>query len=234
MNSYQIGTSALIAAAALFTNGQVNQAQASPHQAHHGTVTYEVSVTNLTRGQPLSPAAVYTHCSDTVPLFMAGMPASPELAALAEDADMSQLMASLQEDDSVCDHVTLTGPEGPILPGETAHIQVTARSSCRYLSMAAMLVSTNDAFTGVHDIKLPRHGTHSMTTVAYDAGSEANTEMCSDIPGPPCGSPHVRVTEGAEGHVHVHAGIHGIGDLDPAHHDWRNPVARVTVTRVYE
>jgi hypothetical protein len=32
--------------------------------------------------------------------------------------------------------------------------------------------------------------------------------------------------------VHIHSGIHGIGDLRPEHFDWRNPVARITIRRV--
>lgn len=67
---------------------------------------------------------------------------------------------------------------------------------------------------------------------AYDAGSEANSESCTYIPGPPCGNAEVRDTGDAEGFVHVHAGVHGIGDLDPAMHDWRNPVAEITIKRV--
>ncbi|MGH8621200.1 MAG: hypothetical protein ACRET3_03595 [Burkholderiales bacterium] len=35
-----------------------------------------------------------------------------------------------------------------------------------------------------------------------------------------------------EGYVHIHAGIHGIGDLPPEVRDWRNPVARVAIRRV--
>jgi hypothetical protein len=54
---------------------------------------------------------------------------------------------------------------------------------------------------------------------------------CSHIPGPPCGM-HVRMPAGAEGYVYVHAGIHGTGDLNPAQFDWRNPVAKITVTKV--
>ncbi len=37
---------------------------------------------------------------------------------------------------------------------------------------------------------------------------------------------------GEEGFVHVHQGIHGVGDLLPSARDWRNPVAQVTVQRV--
>lgn len=62
-----------------------------------------------------------------------------------------------------------------------------------------MLVTTNDAFAALNGVRLPRRGSTSFSSVAYDAGSEANTENCSDIPGPPCGNPFVRVTAGAEG-----------------------------------
>ena len=69
---------------------------------------------------------------------------------------------------------------------------------------------------------------------AYDAGSEQNTEACEDIPGPPCG-PNDHPDVKAEGYVHIHAGIHGIGSegVDPAMHDWRNPVAKITIERIY-
>lgn len=97
-----------------------------------------------------------------------------------------------------------------------------------------MLVSTNDAFVGLDRYTLPSgfSAAFSATSVdvpAYDAGSEANTESCDHIPGPPCGSPGVRVTDGAEGFVHVHRGIRGVGDLDDSAKDWKNPVARVIV-----
>ncbi len=37
---------------------------------------------------------------------------------------------------------------------------------------------------------------------------------------------------GDEGYVHIHRGIHGVGDLVAAVHDWRNPVAKITITKV--
>ncbi len=63
----------------------------------------------------------------------------------------------------------------------------------------------------------------------FDAGSEADTESCAHIPGPPCGNPGVRVTDGAEGTIELDTGILGIGDLDPATLDWTNPAISVTV-----
>ena len=95
-----------------------------------------------------------------------------------------------------------------------------------------MLVTTNDAFFAVNGVARPfrrQPGTHYAA--AYDAGSEANNESCDFIPGPPCGNGGVRMQTGSEGYVHVHAGVHGIGDLDPAAYDWRNPVARVVIQR---
>jgi hypothetical protein len=35
-----------------------------------------------------------------------------------------------------------------------------------------------------------------------------------------------------EGFVHVHRGMHGVGDFKAAARDWRNPVARVQVRLV--
>jgi hypothetical protein len=40
---------------------------------------FEVTITNLTRGQTFSPPVVATHSYDLVPLFTLGSPASPEL-----------------------------------------------------------------------------------------------------------------------------------------------------------
>jgi hypothetical protein len=104
------------------------------------------------------------------------------------------------------------------------------------ISLAGMLVSTNDAFVGLDGYTLPFGLFNSLkdTSIdapAFDAGSEANTESCAHIPGPPCGSPGVRVTDGAEGFVHVHRGIQGVGELDASTKDWRNPVARISIER---
>jgi hypothetical protein len=105
------------------------------------------------------------------------------------------------------------------------------------LSLAAMLIPTNDAFMALNAVALPLPG-HSGNhqAVAYDAGSEVNDELCSSIPGPnfaECGgSGGGARAGGGEGFVHVHRGMHGIGDFKPNVRDWRNPVAQVTVRLV--
>jgi len=67
------------------------------------------------------------------------------------------------------------------------------------------------------------------TVRALDAGSEANTESCHDIPGPPCGSVGVRHTAMAEGHVGISGGLTGKGDLDAMVYGFKDPVATVVV-----
>jgi hypothetical protein len=80
--------------------------------------------------------------------------------------------------------------------------------------------------------KVSPFGEKTFAADPYDAGSEANSEFCEFIPGPPCENPGVRDTANAEGYVHIHAGIHGIGDLDASMFDWHNPVAEITIRSI--
>lgn len=194
---------------------------------------YEIRITNLTRGQVLSPAIVAVHTIFQEPLWTLGSPASSELARVAEDAVNGPLVAKLQASREVADVQVITLANGPIPPGKTAVGTLRGvPGRANRLSLAGMLVTTNDAFYGLNGVSLPKHGQTVFHAVAYDAGSEANTEDCDHVPGPPCNNPGQRMTTGAEGFVHVHAGIHGIADLIPARDDWRNPVALVEVRRV--
>ena len=192
-----------------------------------GTQTYEVRITNLTRGQILSPPVVVSHGAD-ISLFRMGQPASDDLAALAEDADSGGLIATLNASDAVGDVVQAAGG---IMPGGTSVVEIEVAMGKRLISFASMLVTTNDAFAAARGLGVDPSGTVSMVVPAYDAGSEGNNEQCAFIPGPPCMNPFQRDVANAEGYVHIHAGVQQIGDLTGMH-DWRNPVARIAVTRV--
>lgn len=200
-------------------------AAAAPTAAQ-GNRTYRVTVTNLTRGQAISPPIVVSHRAE-IEIWRAGEPASAELAALAEDADATGLLSLLAATPGVHD---VAMAAAPLPPGESVVLEIAAPFPFVRISALGMLVTTNDAFFGVQGLELPPRrqvGVHHA--IAYDAGSEANNEDCAFIPGPPCGNEGVRATAGAEGGVHVHAGVHGLADLVPAMHDWRNPVAQVTI-----
>lgn len=193
---------------------------------------YEITVTNLTRGQILSPPVVAVHAEHFGGLYQLGAPAGVELALVAEDAVNGPLISKLQADGAV---MSVGAMAGPIPPGMSRSITLDGMGAFRFISVVGMLVETNDAFFAIDGERGPNLGSASFVSPAYDAGSEANTELCEHIPGPPCGNANVRVTEGAEGFVHVHAGFH-TGDPDNGlaaeQYDWRNPVARITVTRV--
>jgi len=166
-----------------------------------------------------------TH-SDDIALFEVGTPASDELAAIAEDAvydDMITLLESLPEvhDFAIAGDV--------ILPGGSMTVQVDGTLDAPVYSVLGMLVVTNDTFYAFKRAQNLSIRADSRFALAYDSGSEANTEDCAHIPGPPCDNPFVRVTEGAEGYVYVSPGMHGIGTLAESEYDWRNPVAKVTV-----
>jgi hypothetical protein len=203
--------------------------------------TYRVTVTNLTQGQVFSPPLAVAHSVD-VSLFEGGEAASPELAALAEDGMTGPLVDALTGAAGVYGTGTA---DGPIPPGASRSFEVEAGAGAGVLSVVGMLVQTNDAFFFAQlpdppDAVFLVPGTgqridfaRTSLANAYDAGSEANTESCEHIPGPPCGNAGVRVTEGAEGFVHISQGIQGVADdLAPSQYDWRNPVARVSVERV--
>ena len=59
-------------------------------QANNGLRIYEVTITNITKGQTFTPQLVVTH-SSSVRLFSLGQPASPALEVLAEGGDTQPL-----------------------------------------------------------------------------------------------------------------------------------------------
>ena len=162
-------------------------------------------------------------------VFTPGMPASEALATLAETGSPAMLETMLGRDLRVSSTAVLTGAATVIQPGESVAAEIETTPG-QMVTLVGMLVSTNDAFAGARNIHVPYYGSVEVMLNAYDAGSEANTEMCSDIPGPPCAedSGNMRVTAGAEGFVYVHPGIRGDAEIT-LDRDWRNPVARVVV-----
>lgn len=194
--------------------------------------TYEVTITNVTEGQVFSPPVLVTHSRD-VALFGVGETAIEELALMAEAGDggpLAELASGLRQ-------VGEAQPtSAPIPPGASAVYTIGGAREFDVLSIVGMLVNTNDAFFAIDSQTLPRarRGSRTYYAAGYDAGSEGNNEDCAFVPGPACpdGSGNARSTGDAEGFVHIHNGVHGIADLAPDAYDWRNPVAKVTITRV--
>jgi len=207
-------------AAAIVAAGTIS---AAPALAGHER-SYDVTITNITRGQVITPPLVVAH-GPGFTLFEVGTAASDELATLAETGNPGPLAGVVAGAPGVA--AVATGA-APLMPGESVTISINADGGS-YLSVAAMLALTNDAFAAVRGVSLPRRGSVMVGADAYDAGSEANNEAADFVPGLGGG---LRDTADAEGFIHVHAGIHGGADLVPSIHDWRNPVVEVTIRRV--
>lgn len=191
--------------------------------------TYEVTLTNITPGQAFTPQLVVIHPGD-IALFQLGEPASMELEMMAEGGDTMPLTDAVSAVASHADTI-----QGLLMPGSSVTTEITGNSG-EVLSLAAMLIPTNDTFVALNGMPLPAEGSVTYYLKAYDAGTEENDQNCRSIPGPRCGGEgyNGEVSEGDEGFVHVSNGFHRLpgNTLRPNTYDWRNPVARLTVTRM--
>jgi hypothetical protein len=214
---------------------------------------YEVTITNLTSGQPLTPPVVATH-RGAYDAFDVGGAASVRVQQIAENGNGGPLLAELGLSKHVSDFLETT--TGPLVPAETpgaatfddsVTFEVTAAPGANRLTFVSMLICTNDGFTGADGVKLPTRVGKSVTRAfaAYDAGTEINTEDLADMV-PPCqgligvaddgGAPGTGMSDPAlaeGGVIHHHPGIQGGADLVPAIHGWNTslPVSSVTIER---
>jgi len=227
---------------------------AAPAAMAGGDRMYKVTITNATRGQPVAPSVIATH-SDAFHLFDLGL--APEagdpgyddyfaLAAMAETGYPFHVFDQVSAADGVWEAKVLAKPQPAplppvILPSESNSTMISASGNAKYLTTVAMLGATNDAVYAIQGAELPRGvgDTAHYWANAYDVGSEANAESPDTVGALGAtddnGATGMGINEGGEGYIHVHAGIHGVGGaggLDPATHDWRNPVVEITIERV--
>ncbi len=194
--------------------------------------SYEVTVTNLTHSQPLSPVAVVSH--GDISLWQIGSSASVAIETIAESGDNSQILADT-------DIISGSSGAGIILPGMSETLVFnTSSESVPFLSVATMLVNTNDAFTGKTSIdvsNLAIGDNVTMKAVAYDAGTEANSEVAGTVPGPADGGEGFNATRDDVNYVAQHPGIVGIDDglstsVLTTEHKFDNPVIQLSITRL--
>ena len=117
--------------------------------------TYEVTVSNLTSGQPLTPPAAVTH-RGAMDLFEAGDAASYEIKEIAENGNLAPLLMRLDASKHVSDVVVaVAGDPPPVMPGQSVTFEIESEDGAQFFSFVSMLICTNDGFTGLDGIKLP-------------------------------------------------------------------------------
>jgi hypothetical protein len=186
--------------------------------------SYELTIRNINQGQNFSPPVIALH-TEEYRLFELGQPATVELWRLAEDGSTAEFEA-------------LSDPEvREVIVGRSVHRRDSPVFTTTFeappdllVSVAAMLSLTNDGFVAARSVALPEVAvTTTVALRAFDAGSEANTELCAHVP---CEAHDQRMTDGAEGFVSEHAGIRGDADLPPSR-DWGGSDPGVlTITRL--
>lgn len=198
--------------------------------------TFEITVTNLTVAQPLSPIAILSHSAD-YHLFKVGEAASLAIEKVAESGDNSDLLAEKDNNEQV--KASYSG-SGVILPGEQDTLTVSiSDDDYALLSVASMLVNTNDAFIGETQLdasQIEVGASYSMNMPVWDAGTEANSETAATIPGPAGGGEGFNAARDDNDKVTFHAGVVTSDDglatsALTATHRFLNPAARVTITR---
>jgi len=231
-----------IAVMALVAGAAVPAAATNPGR----TRTYEVTITNLTANQWMTPPAVAIH-SRALDLYTVRHPASAEIQQLAENGNLDPLVGVLGGSSAVASYAVAVTEAGPLAPGQSVTVTLESSSSAqRFLSAAAMLICTNDGFTGADSSPLP--GALSTTRVlyspAFDAGTEINTEDFADIV-PPCqalngvssedeGTGMSNPALAEDGVIQRHRGIDGtVADLTTEAHGFNpaRPAIAIAVTR---
>ena len=216
MNRVRLGLlAALTAAVALVgvtTFGATNTANAMP------PTLFRITITNTTSpAMPISPGIILPHIDEGV-LWVSGGTSGPALELLAEVGDPSALIGALNGQ-----------LIGEIPPGGSASIELVIEDEV-YLSTASMLVATNDSFVGLNSVILWDEDhlpidSQTFELNAYDAGTEANTELGSGFDG---GQPDP--SRGAENLDNGEATSEPIARND----QFSSPQATITIEVVYE
>ncbi len=212
----------------LFTVGACSLLLTSSLVMADSNKMFRVTITNLTHSINLTPIMVSSH-KKGVSILKLGSPASNDLTAIAEGGNTAPLTASLRANSKVID---VQSSAGLLMPGQSVSVDVSAKYGAKRISLASMMLPTNDGFIALNSVKAPKQGTATYYSPAYDAGTETNDELCVSIPGPTCGGDAASPSDDGEGYVHIHRGMHGIGSLAADQYDWRNPVVKITITKI--
>ncbi len=200
--------------------------------------TYKVTISNVTANQPLSPATLVIHKSG-YQLFQAGHKASVALEKLAEGGSNTELLEQANKNNAVLAKASGTGI---IPPGSSESIELSVNNSADFmLSVATMLVNTNDAFAGKTTTKianLSKGASLNMHIPIWDSGTEANSEAANTIPGPAGGGEGFNKNrEDDVNFIAIHQGVvtHADGFMTSAldeSHRFTNPGAMLRIERV--
>jgi len=227
----KINTSILLAITSLFLF--VGCGSSDSNDDDKKTRQYKVSLKNITSAQPFAPAAIIVENSSTdFNAYKIGQVSSLGLETLAESGNPQVLL-----DEANTEEVLYTNSfDGLTTPGSTGEIVFTVDNENLKLSILSMLVKTNDAFVAANDIDLNFTGTKTFNLNVYDAGTEANDELATTVPGL-TGEGFNAQRNDTNNFVTLHSGLvtvdDGLSSSALSFSDrWDNPAAVLTIERI--
>lgn len=199
------------------------------------TSSYEITVTNITNNQPLTPIAIVMHHDGYAPWSL-GSASSAGLEVLAESGSPELFISEANANNNV---TATDAGNSAITAGNSVTFNLmisNTESDDLKLSIASMLANTNDAFSGVNSWDISGLGTgDSLSTLAkvFDAGTENNDEL--NTPG--SGGEGFNAARDDIDKVTIHRGVVTADDglstsqLDETQR-WQNYAAKVSITRI--
>ncbi len=109
---YQFAAAPAAAVLGVAAHAQQPTSEATNRSEHNRVRTYDLTITNITRGPTFTPMLVASH-SPRVAFFELGARASTGLATLAEDGSPAQLAAALAATGEALDAQTIPGLLAP-------------------------------------------------------------------------------------------------------------------------
>jgi len=219
LDSYSAQSIAALVALALLTSLTL----VTPTHADSGE--YKITIQNISNTIVTPPAVALSKNRDAQ-FFTLGEEASEALEILAEGGNTTDWVTYYE----TMNRTSATAHDAPLMPGASTELRVSGNGN-GYLYLGAMLLPTNDAFTGLNGVAVKGPRTQTFYTGSYDAGTEANTETNSTIPGP-FGGEGYNADRDDVNFVHPHPGLHGNGDIDAGQYNWQDPVLKVTIERI--
>ncbi len=150
--------------------------------------TFQVTFTNMTAGQLMTPPVVALH-DPSVHLFQVGAEASDAVRDIAETGNNAALVAFATANPDVVSGAEVIGA-GPFAAGGSVTGSISTAESGQVFSAVNMVICTNDGISGVDSIALPA-GNEPVTVMAmaYDAGTRVNQADALSFFPPPCAAP---------------------------------------------
>jgi len=199
--------------------------------------TYDITVYNLTNGQPFTPLGIVVHEPTYIP-WQLGEAVSTGLETLAESGDPSAFLSEADANNAVV--MSVSSSNGPFGPGNSETVSITVdHAASLQLTVASMLANTNDGFTGVSNWGIGELATGDSTSImthVFDAGTEANSETADSIPGPAAMGEGFNIARDDLDRLTIHRGVVTADDglmtsaLNESHR-WLGQAAKVVVTR---